>query len=131
MDAHVNKGSELGHVGNNTFEQHPLLKVSDLLNAVHKIGREELIAWVASGFAEFFQDVGESVDANGDAAPVDFVEQSRLFDELLNRRPEALGDLLDHRIGFGVNGGDVEGVIAVADSQEAGGLLEGLGADAG
>ncbi len=30
-----------------------------------------------------------------------------------------------------MNGGDVERVIAVADSQEAGGLLEGLGADAG
>jgi hypothetical protein len=30
-----------------------------------------------------------------------------------------------------VNGGDVEGLIAVADAQEAGGLLEGLGADAG
>ena len=30
-----------------------------------------------------------------------------------------------------MNGGDVEGMIAVADSQEAGGLLEGLGPDAG
>ena len=41
------------------------------------------------------------------------------------------GDLLDHGVGLGVNGGHVEGVIAVADAQEAGGLLEGLGADAG
>src|ERR1700691_3916273 len=30
-----------------------------------------------------------------------------------------------------MNRGDVEGLIAVADSQEAGGLLESLGADAG
>ncbi len=30
-----------------------------------------------------------------------------------------------------MDGGEVEGVFAVADAQEAGGLLEGLGADTG
>jgi hypothetical protein len=42
-----------------------------------------------------------------------------------------LGDLLDHWVGLGVDGGAIEGILPVADAKEAGGLLEGLSADAG
>ncbi len=38
--------------------------------------------------------------------------------------------LFHHGVGFGVHGGHVERVVAAADAQEAGGLLEGLGPEA-
>ena len=44
---------------------------------------------------------------------------------------ERAGDLLDHWVGLGMDGRHVERIVAVADAQKAGGLLEGLGADAG
>ena len=44
--------------------------------------------------------------------------------------PSDRGDLLDHRVRLGMDGGHVERVLAAADAQEAGGLFEGLGAEA-
>jgi hypothetical protein len=52
-------------------------------------------------------------------------------DQLLDRPAGRGDDLLDHRVGFRVHARQVQRVVAIADAQEARGLLEGLGAQAG
>ena len=44
---------------------------------------------------------------------------------------QRLGDALNNRIGFGMNGGDVERIVAAANAQKASGLFERFGAEAG
>ena len=57
----------------------PGLQVGDLLDVVLKTGREEFIARVASRLAEFFENVVQGVDAGGEAALVDLLQQRGLF----------------------------------------------------
>ena len=78
MNADIDEGSELGHVGDDAFERHARLQVPDLLHVVLKAGREEFVARVASGLAQLFQNVVQSVDAGGEAALVDLLQQRRL-----------------------------------------------------
>src|SRR5271156_1515474 len=131
MDTDVDEGSEFGHVRDHAFKRHAGLKVADLLHAVVKAGRQELVARIASGFAEFLENVVQRVNAHGETAFVDLFQQGRLLDNPLDWNVEALGDLFDYGIGLGVNGGDVERVIAVTDPEETGGLLKSLRADPG
>ena len=77
MDAHVDEGSELGHVGDHAFERHPLPQVADLLYVVLETGRHKLVARIASRLAELFQNVVQGVDAGGEAALVDFRRAAR------------------------------------------------------
>src|ERR1700722_5606563 len=55
----------------------------------------------------------------------------RALDEFDDRGAEGSGNLLDDRVRLGMDGGAVEGVLAISDAKEAGGLLEGFGADTG
>ena len=65
-----------------------------------------------------------SVKSDGDA------ERFALADDLLHLGLDLGDDALDHRIGFRVHRGCVQRIVAVGDAQEAGGLLEGLVAEA-
>src|ERR1700722_8341099 len=131
MNADVDESSELGHIGDDAFERHPYLQVRDLLDVVLKAGREKRIARVAPGFAQLFQNIVQSIDSGGQTAAVEFLQQRGLFYEPLYWHVQVFGDLFHHRVGLGMHSRDVERVFALADSQETGGLLESLGADAG
>src|ERR1700722_16403005 len=131
MNADVDESSELGDVGDDAFERHPHLQVRDLFHVVLKAGREKRITRVAPGLAQLFQNIVQSIDSGGQTAAVEFLQERRLFYEPLDWHVQVLGDLFHHRVGLGMHSRNVERVFALADSQETGGLLESLGADAG
>ena len=64
--------------------------------------------------------------ADGKVGLVDGVEQGGIGDDLGDAGAGGPGDLLDDGIAFRMNGGGVERLLAAADAQEAGGLLEGF-----
>lgn len=66
MDADVDEGAELRDVGDDTLEDHVRLYVGDLSNSFVKCGCNELVAWIAARFAEFFEDVGEGEGTGGE-----------------------------------------------------------------
>ena len=57
VDADVDKGSELGDVGDDAFEGHVGMDVGELADALVEGGGDELVAGVAAGLAELFEDV--------------------------------------------------------------------------
>ena len=85
MDSDVDKGSEFGHVGDHAFKCHAGVKIADLLHALLKAGREELVARISSGLAQLFEDVVQSIDTGGNGAFVEVLEQRRLLYQLLDR----------------------------------------------
>src|SRR5258708_15738768 len=82
MDPDVDKGSEFGHVGDDAFKCHACVKVADLLHALPKAGRKELVARITSGPAQLFENVVQSVDTGGYAAFVEVLEQRWLLYQL-------------------------------------------------
>ena len=57
--------------------------------------------------------------------------QRGLVEEIGHGAAQVVGHGFHHRVALGVDGAGVKGVGSVVDAQEAGGLLEGLGAEAG
>jgi hypothetical protein len=134
VDADVDEGAEVGDVGDDAFEGHVVFEVGDGEDVVAEGEGVELLAGVAAGFAEFVDDVVEGGFADvvgGVGGDVDALGGVGVADELGEGEVEVLGDAFDEGVAFGVDGGGVEGVGGVVDAEEAGGLLEGAGADAG
>ena len=62
MHADIDKGTEVGHVGNHPFQRHARLEVLQALDPFLEFGRLELGARIATGFVQLAQDVGNSRD---------------------------------------------------------------------
>ena len=90
-----------------------------------------MIAWIAPGLTQLLEDVRNCEAARGQLPGVDLSEKLRLTDKLVNGRVECFCYLLHHRIRLRMHSSAIQRILAVANTQEAGGLLEGLGADAG
>ncbi len=131
VDADVHEGSKLGDVGDDALKDHAGLNVGELADGLGEVGGDELVPWIATGLTEFFEDVRDGEGPGGELLCVDLGEELRALDEFGDGGVEGSGNLLDDRIRLGMDGGAVEGVLAVSDAQEAGGLLEGFGADTG
>ena len=134
MDADIDEGSELGDVGDDAFEDHADGDIPHLLDVFAEGGDDELIAGVAAGFAEFLADIveGEDADLLGlEPLHLHLLDHFRLGDEFGDGETQRGGNCFNDRVRLGVDGGHIEGVVAIADAEEAGGLLERLGAEAG
>ena len=98
-----------------------------------KLRGDELLARVAAGFAQLLQNVVQRVHADGfagEAFDLHAVDQLRLARSAPPRsRPATAAICSTTAIRLRVNGGHIERVIAAANAQEAGRLLEGLGAE--
>jgi len=112
---------------------HPGLEIRDLLDVLAPFRRHEFVAWIAARLAKFLANVAERVHADrfgGEAF------QFHLFDELRPRNQFVHGDaerrrhLFDDPVRFRVYGSHIQRILATADAQEAGGLLESLRAEA-
>ena len=131
MHADVDERAKLGNVGDDALKDHVRLDVGELADGLGEAGSDKLIPRIAAGLSEFFEDVRDGEAAGRELLCVNPREKLRTLDEQVDGHVECLGDLLDHWVGFRVDGGAIEGVLPVADAKEAGGLLEGLRADAG
>ena len=88
-------------------------------------------ARVAAGFFKFCKDVLDRDGAEslvGKGLGLERSDHVRLAHHLCHRAGQLLEHTLHHRVGFGVNAGGVQRVVAIADAQEASRLLKGLGA---
>ncbi len=131
VDADVHEGSELCDVGDDALKDHAGLYVGELADGLGEVGGDELVPWVATGLTEFFEDVRDGEGAGGELLCVDLVEELWALDEFGDGGIEGSGNLLDDRVRLRMDGGAVEWILAVSDAKEAGGLLEGFGADTG
>ena len=131
MDAYIYEGAEFSDVGDDAFEDHAGLNVGQFADLLVEAGCDKLFAGVASGFAELFDDVIDGEGAGGELAAVELGEELGVANDLRDGGIDGLGDLLDDRIGLRMYGGGVEGLFAVTNAEESGGLLECFGADAG
>ena len=134
MHAQVDEGAELRHVADRALEHHAGLQVLEVVDAVVEARHLEVGARVAAGLFQLGQDV-----LDGDGA------EALVGEGLGLQRAQHVGCgpsarspacpwrpacFCTTRVGLGVHAGQVQRVVAVADAQEAGRLLEGLGAQA-
>ena len=134
MNAHIHERAEAGDVGDHAFEHHAGLEVGEVLDVVAPVRGHELVARVAAGLPQFLADVAQRVNADtfgGELLQLHLLDERGFGDQAGHGDAQRGGDLLHHRVRLGVDRGHVERLIAAANAQEAGGLLERLGAEAG
>ncbi len=134
VHANVHERPEGGHVRDHAFEDHARLEVGDLFNALGEGGCGECRARVAAWLLELFEDVSDGGQADGVGDELFGAQgaQDRAVAHCGFEVGSGCGqDGPDHRVRLGVHAGGIQGVIAVGDAQEAGTLLERLGAEAG
>ena len=133
VDADVDERAERGDVGDDALERHTRPEVLQLLDAILEAGGAEGGPRVAARLVQLGEDVGDGgqsepvVDEGLRAEPV---QHSRVADELTQLEAGLGEDAPDHGVGLGVDRRGVQRVVTVGDAEEAGGLLEGLGAEA-
>ena len=133
VDADVDEGTERGDVGHDAGEFHAGLEI---LGPVHLGGEGEdfeFLARITAGFRELGHDVGErgETDFGRDVGfEFDFRAEFSVADQLGDGGAEVGGHFFDERVTLRMNGARVEWVRGIADPQEAGRLLVGLGAEA-
>ena len=131
MHADVNERAELGDVGDDAFEDHFWLNVGELADSFVEAWSHKLLARIASRLAQLLQNVLDGERTGVDLAGIDLGQELWVCDQLADRCTQRSGDLLDHRIRFRMDSRAIQRILAVADAQESGGLLERFGADAG
>ena len=133
MHADIHEGAEVGHVGHRTFQNHGGLQVLEGFHPFLEDGSLEFRTRIATGFFQFAEDIGDRGQAErvvGKVGGVDLLQEGHVTDQLLERPAMFLGDLFHQRVGFRVDRGTVQRIGGVHDAQEAGGLFEGLVAQA-
>ena len=129
MYTYVHEGPEIGDVVDDAGENHPFAQVTDFVDGLVKRERRGASAGIASGLAEFADDVGQSRQTHivsNISGEVDAVKESRVGDKLFQAMAAVAGDTFHGRIAFGMDGRIVEDIFPVAHTQEPGGLFVGF-----
>ena len=134
MHPQIDKRAKLGHVADRALQDHALAQVGNILHPFVEARHHKVGARVAARFFQLAQDVahGDGTKALiGKLLGLQLLEHFTAAHQLGNRAPGGMQNALDHRVGFRVNPGHVQRVVAVANTQEAGRLLKSLGPQAG
>ena len=134
MNADVHKCAEVDDVAHRTLQGHAFLQVLHVQHVLPQQGRGQLVTGVTSGLCQLPQDIPQSRLAHGkllcqraQVGRVGLLRQrgvAGLDTQLLQQR-------LCRLIGFGMDGGVVQRLLAAGNAQEACTLLKGLGAQLG
>ncbi len=130
VNADVHESAEVGDVGDGAFEHHAGFQVLEGLHPLLEAGGAEFGTGIAARFFQFGEDVdhrGQAEALVGERFRIEFAQEVAVADEAGQLATALLRDTLHHAVGLGVHGAGIQGVLAVADAQEARGLLEGLG----
>ena len=112
----------------------PGVKVLDLLDPLGEPEGLEPLAGVAAGPGQLGKDVvqGRKADLVRDVpGRIDPLPEGLVAHQVGDGAVQIARHPVDDRIAFGVDGGGVQGILPVADPEEAGGLHEGLHPEAG
>ncbi len=129
VHADVDESAERGDVGDGALEDHALLEILDLLDAVLEHRRLERRTRVAAGLFQFAQDVGDGRQTKGvvdEGLRLQPAHHLGVADQRLDIAFGRLEDAAHHRIGFRMHAGRIERIVAIGDAEEAGTLLERL-----
>ena len=134
VHADVDERAERGHVGHHALQHHAGPEVPEGLDALGERRGDERGPRVTAGFLQLAHNVGDGGQAEpvvGERLRLQRAERGGAADQ--GGRAGAGGghDAADDRVGLGVHAGRVQRVVAAADTQEPGALLEGLGAETG
>ena len=134
VHADVHEGSEGCDIGHDAGELEPFLEVGNLVNALGEAEGLELFARVTARLGKLLLDVlqGGQADLVAEVlVEIDAAPGGIAGEKLTDGAAGVGGHLLDQLVALGVDGGGVERVLAVADTQEARALLEAFRAHAG
>ena len=134
VHTYVDEGAKGGDVADRAFEHHAFFQVLDVFHAVIETRHLEVRARVAARLFQLGQDVLDRDDAKflvGKQLGAQRFQHVGAAHEFGHRLAGVQHDLLDHRVGFGVNAGAVQRVAAGVQTQKPGALLESFGAQAG
>ena len=129
VHSQIDEGAECGDIRHDAGELHSRLEILNFHRLVGEGENLELLARVASGFGEFFEDVLESgkTDLWGD---VFFQFDGSAPSGVLHQLGDGATDIRRHAVhegvALGVHGTGVERMPSIADAKEAGSLLEGF-----
>ncbi|MNM81635.1 hypothetical protein D3C81_936460 [compost metagenome] len=116
VHADIDEGTEVGDVGDHTFEDHPQLQVLEVFDTFLELGGLEFRAWVAAGLVQFLEDVGNGRQAEGFIGELFWV-QALEETAVTNQRTDIAvgfgGDALYKWVGLRVNGRSVQRVVTV------------------
>ncbi len=127
MHANIDKGTKVGDVGDCTFQHHARQQVVHGLDAFGELRGFELRTRVAARLLQLFDDVGHRRHAElliGEIHRFQITQFAAVAHQHFQRLLGGSQNALDNRIGFRVNGGGIQRVVAVVDTQEARALLE-------
>ena len=134
VDADVDEGAEVGDVGHRALQRHALPQVVEGLHPFQEFRRLELRARVPPRFFQLRQDVPDRGQAKlvvGELGRVQAAQGGDVADQFADALAGPGEDAPHHRVGLGVDGGGIQGLVAIRDAQEAGAELEGLVPQAG
>ena len=131
MNADVDKGTESGHVGHGSLQDHTFLQVADLADIIPEGCCLEPAARVAPRFLQLFDDVVQGRQT-GTVSHITFqlypVDQGRIGGQTRQGDTQVGGHGLHQLVALGMHSGVVQRMSATPDTQKPGRLLEGLGA---
>ena len=130
VDAQVNEGAKLRHVGHDAVQLHALAQVLDVVDVVVKLPHLNRRARVATGFLKLGHDIAQGGLAHvvGQVAPrVDFVTLGLVLNQVTDAAAAVLGHALYQGISLGMHCAIVQRVVALGNAQEACCLLKRLG----
>ena len=133
MDADIDKGPEVGDVGDDARQDHAFYEVVDGGDMLVELEFLQLFARVAARLLQFLHDIREGRDAHLGShilLDVDGLALLLVADQFADGAAMILGHLFDDGIALRVNGRVVEGILGPWDAEETCALLEGRRSEA-
>ena len=134
MHADIDERPERGDIGHHPFEHHAGLEVGHLLHAGGERRGGERRPRITTGLLQFGENVGDGGDPEavvGEVRGPEHPQRTLVADQFGQRDPRSIQDASHHRVRLRMHAGGVKWVVAAADPEEPGTLLECFGAQAG
>ena len=129
MDANVNKGSESGHVRDDSRQFHTWLEVIYLVDVLGETEFLGALARVTAGLGQFLKNIIDRWKAELTlhvGRRIDLLDQLLISDQFLGADTQIGSHSVNDMIALRVHGGVVERILGILDAKEAGTLLESL-----
>ena len=128
MDTDIDKGSEVGDVGDDARQNHAFHQVVDGVDILVELEFLSLLTGIAPRFFQFLEDIGEGGDAHFGSdvlADVDGLALLLIINKVGDSATMILSHLFDDGIALRMNRRIVEGILGAMDAQETSTLLVG------
>ena len=129
MNADINKRAEIGDVGDRPFQDHSRQQIVHGFDTIGKLRGFKFRTRIAARFFQLFDDVGDGRHPEAFVSKIGGFQIAQFVAVAHQVTQRLLGsgqNAFHNRIGFRVNGGGIQWVIAMVDAQEACALFKGF-----